>query len=236
MANHYDDKVKQRALELSDEVGVKEAAKRLNLDAKTISYFRGVRKKEEAHKVAEKHRFIAQVENPEKAVKDNPFVTFTPSGEQDRPIKRGEMYYIHKRYVTGNEMASGRPAIIVSNDEINSKRESLEVIFLTTKPQNISPVHVVILSTGQTSTAICEKVSTIDASFLGEYIAMCTPGEMRQIDEAIIRSLNLEKYTSKALSDTQIISRINSIKAERDAYKRIYDELFERFIKLKKEG
>lgn len=58
-------------------------------------------------------------------------------------MKRGEIYYIESTYrETGSEQRGGRPAVIVSNDKNNENSEVVEVVYMTTKPKNDLPTHV----------------------------------------------------------------------------------------------
>jgi len=79
------------------------------------------------------------------------------------------------------------------------------------------------------STVLAEQITTVDKARLGDFIGVCTPDDMNLLNKALLVSLGLEKYMSSG-SDDQVVQRIASIKAERDAYKHIYDELFEKYI------
>lgn len=57
-------------------------------------------------------------------------------------IKRGDIWYVSKDNYTGCEQAAGRPAIIVSNEKNNACAETVEVVYLTTKPKKDLPTHV----------------------------------------------------------------------------------------------
>lgn len=53
--------------------------------------------------------------------------------------KRGEIYYVAPNYSeTGSEIWSGRPAVIVSNDDLNRNRNCVEVVYLTTPEAGLS--------------------------------------------------------------------------------------------------
>ena len=106
-------------------------------------------------------------------------------------VKRGEIYYIAHANTVGAEMWHGRPGVIVSSDDINETENVVEVVLLTTAPRTDAPTHVVIESTGRTSTAICEQITSVDVSRIGGYIATCSDDEMRGIDDALTISLGL---------------------------------------------
>ena len=77
-------------------------------------------------------------------------------------VKRGEIYYISRGgYNTGSEQQADRPGVIVSNDKNNKNSQTLEVVYLTTRPKNELPTHCTIRSTGRVSTVLCEQIHTV---------------------------------------------------------------------------
>lgn len=142
--------------------------------------------------------------------------------------KRGEIYYVAPSYAeTGCEIWSGRPAVIVSNDELNRTRNVVEVVYLTTRPKQDSPCHVILHATGKQSTALCEQVSTVDKvrlTYSGSAPCACTKKELGEIDAALLYSLSLDApptVTTLDLDKTRLL-------AERDIYKRMYESLLDR--------
>ena len=231
--------MREKALKLSDEIGNKKAAEKMGISSKTLDYWRGVRKREEEKRLKEKlSKVVVPNEiNPVEELKDNSKITFQPAEEEPpRQYNRGEIYYVTQKPTTGCEIATGRPAVIISNQTINKNLNTIEVVFLTTKVKSLVPEHTIIKSSGAIATTICEQISTIDKSRLREYIGECTPDEMKLIEKAVLHSLGLEKYASDLMGDDQIISRLTGIKAERDAYKDMYARLFERYTMEVKRG
>lgn len=238
----YDIKLKERALALSDEIGQSAAAKQLGLNVKTIAWWRRERKLKNAEIKAKKEKWIIKpnAEELKKAVEKNPFVTIETKDDEPpapRTFKRGEVYYIYNRLVQGDEMISGRPAVIVSNDRINDLCGVVEVVMMTTKSKAPAPERIEIKATGTRSTLLCEQITTIDKSRIGDFIGECSPEEMAAINRALISSLSLsETIKTPSLSDDEVLVRVNGIKAERDAYKEIYERLFDRYCeKIRKE-
>ncbi len=110
-------------------------------------------------------------------------------------IKRGQIYYIEsnrQNMPTDSEQYAGRPAIIVSNDKNNKYSEVVEIVYLTTQPKNELPTHVRIRSSNRVSTALCEQVTTVSVSRIGDYVATCTDAEMMNIDTALVISLGID--------------------------------------------
>ena len=107
-------------------------------------------------------------------------------------IKRGYIWYVSKDNYTGCEQAAGRPAIIVSNEKNNTCSETVEVVYLTTKPKKDLPTHVLIRSSERESTALCEQITTVSVDRLLGCKGHLTPAEMTNVEVAMLISLELE--------------------------------------------
>ncbi len=142
--------------------------------------------------------------------------------------KRGEIYYVNPNYSeTGSEIWSGRPAVIVSNDDLNKTRNCVEVVYLTTRPKQDSPCHVTIHATGRQSTALCEQISTVDKlrlTYTPPSPSVCTKKEMAEIDAALLASLALDAPPVPVTIDLDKTRLL----AERDIYKTMYEDLLNR--------
>lgn len=217
----HDKKTINEAVEMALKTNLAKASKQYGIPTSTLSYH--VKKQKDINEAK-----ISKVIQPLKEKSEiNPNVTFT---KNERAYKRGDIYYVHKFDTVGNEMATGRPAIIVSNDRLNDKIGVVSVVFLTTKNKCLAPEHFTTKATGTLSTVLCEQITTVDKARLGTYIGTITPEDIKFLDKALLSALNLESYTNVRMGDDQIVSRIAAIKAERDAYKTIYDELFNRVM------
>ena len=236
--SRYSKELREKALKLSDEVGNKKAAAELGINTKTLDYWRCVRKREQEKKLKAKLSKVVHVDDidPELELKDNPNISFQSSNDPPCFYKRGEIYYISRGTTVGSECASGRPAVIVSNDTLNKNMHSVEIIYLTTQIKPLMNEYTTIKASGCISTVLGTQITTIDKSRIGNYMGECTPEEMAKIEKCILYSMGLEKYCSDLMSDDQIISRITGIKAERDAYRDMYARLFERYTQEVKRG
>lgn len=111
----------------------------------------------------------------------------------ERVFQRGDIYYVNRAgTTTGSEQMPGRPAIIVSNNMCNTYSSTIEVVYLTTQPKSDLPTHVTIRSTSRQSTALCEQISSIDTSRIGEFVSVCTDQEMELVDTALMISLGID--------------------------------------------
>ena len=120
-------------------------------------------------------------------------------------IRRGEIFYIARGGAScGSEQYADRPAVVVSNDENNKHSGIIEVAYLTTRPKTELPTHVTIRSTGRVSTVLCEQVTSVSVERVNNYIGQVSEQEMKNIDIALMISLQLDgnMKTSKKYNET----------------------------------
>ena len=107
-------------------------------------------------------------------------------------IARGDIFIVKNQKAYGHEQKNNRPAIIVSNDINNKHSKTVEVVYLTTKCKIKMPTHVEVVGR-MLSTALCEQITTVDISRIGDFVRCCTNKEMKEIDKALAVSLGLTK-------------------------------------------
>jgi mRNA interferase MazF len=143
-------------------------------------------------------------------------------------IRRGEIFYIARGGATnGSEQFADRPAVVVSNDENNKHSGVIEVVYMTTQPKTDLPTHVTVRSTGRLSTVLCEQVSSVSTDRVNNYIGQVSEQEMKNIDIALMISLQLSgrEKTSKQYNETiqkqqeEIEYYRNKIQAMQQAWK-----------------
>ena len=176
----------------------------------------------------------------------------------NKEFYRGEIFYIrNESEYSGNVQGGGRPAVIISNDIGNNAGPILEVVYLTTQEKKPLPTHVKINSSKYPSTVLCEQIDTVNKDKVGDYIGQCSMAEMKKIDAALavsigirinIKSNDLVKKWAEAaneavkpdekepepiaekveMPDVETQLEIAKITAERDVYKRLYEEAMAR--------
>lgn len=114
-------------------------------------------------------------------------------------INRGDIFYVNQSETVGSEQRSGRPAIIVSNSLCNEHSPVVEVVYLTCQHKKPMPTHVRIESAGRRSIALCEQISSVDVSRLGDFKGHLTDEELEQIDAALMCSLDLHLLHNRQL-------------------------------------
>lgn len=75
---------------------------------------------------------------------------------------------------------------------------------MTTQPKTDLPTHVTVRSTGRLSTVLCEQVSSVSTDRVNNYIGQVSEQEMKNIDIALMISLQLSGggKTSKQCNET----------------------------------
>ena len=135
----------------------------------------------------------------------------------------------------------GRPAVIVSNDKNNAKSNTVEVVYMTTKPKTDLPTHVYIESALRPSTLLCEQISTVSEERIGEWIGELTESEVEDLDVALAISLGMKSESGQL--DTDTLEHLNNLQVELDRtkaelreaksgpdYKLLYDQLIEKML------
>lgn len=171
-------------------------------------------------------------------------------------VHRGQIYYIaadaeHKP--VGSEMWPERPAVIVSSDVGNTYSKIVQVVYLTSKPKRLSPIHVPVCVNQRPGLALCEQIHTVDKSRLRQLMHTLSEEEMGEIDAALQVSLgiragsahvdnlfkkwdySISRYALEAemennslrepaLENTSRLERmLAKVTCERDGYKSLYE-------------
>lgn len=161
-----------------------------------------------------------------------------------RAFTRGDIYWFDYEYTdeAGIKQKINRPAIIVSNNSHNIRANDLEIIWLTTAVKRPMSTHVTINSARKPSTALCERVTSIEKLSAGYFIGHCTDEEMAELGKALVISLDLhdaknlgqEEPTTITPPATQPSEDVISLKielakarAEADLMKELYTKLLE---------
>lgn len=155
-------------------------------------------------------------------------------------VFRGDIFYIKpiqsRGYYAPFDLKEGRPAIIVSNNMCNKHSDRIEVVYLTTSDKKPLPTHVDVICR-QKSTALCEQIYTVMKDQVGEFVRSCTAEEMQRIDEALMVSLGIafpepireeEPFRMQIKGFCAEEPSPDTIKTERDLYKKLYEQLLDK--------
>lgn len=109
-----------------------------------------------------------------------------------REVRRGDVYWYRMDNGWGHEMGAGRPVVIVSSDEGNSKSPTLIGAYTTTQ-MKYGKVYVPVVLSGVESWVKCCDLVTFDrAKRLGKYIGTLTDAQMDEVDQGLRRALDLD--------------------------------------------
>ena len=150
-------------------------------------------------------------------------------------ILKGDIYYIEKYPTQGSEQQAARPAIVVSNNKCNEVSPVIEVVYLTSAPKHDLPTHVTIRSTGRTSIALCEQITSVSIDRLGNYIATVSDDELMNLEVALMVSLGLSAPKAKTITkevikdDPAAVQELTDLKSEFARLKLEYDAVMSNY-------
>ena len=116
-----------------------------------------------------------------------------------RKVMRGEVYYIKNFPTVGHEQRSGRPAVIVSNNENNSHSGTYEICYMTLQNKPKLPTHVFVdCGPCINSTILCEQITTVAEDKLGDFMCRIPEHLEAELDKALAISLHLTTDRAKS--------------------------------------
>ena len=114
-----------------------------------------------------------------------------------RNIRQGDVWFVDAAPVpgggtVGNEIWSGRPGIVVSNDVINERSGVVQIVYLTSnKRRYYNVTHVPVYANNQEAIAVCNQVTNVDTSRLTNHLGRITQDELQEIQNGISFALGL---------------------------------------------
>ena len=111
-------------------------------------------------------------------------------------FRRGEIYFADLDPHYGSEQGGKRPVIVIQNNTGNKFAPTVIVAAVTSKVSKKpnQPTHVLIEQNpafSRPSVVLLEQIFTIDKERIQRLLGQTTPGEMYQINEALMNSLDL---------------------------------------------
>lgn len=112
-------------------------------------------------------------------------------------IRQGDVWFVEAAPVpgggtVGNEIWSGRPGIVVSNDVINERSGVVQIVYLTShKHRYVNVTHVAVHANNQDAIAVCNQVANVDTSRLTNHLGRITQNELQEIQNGISFTLGL---------------------------------------------
>ncbi|MDO4540456.1 MAG: type II toxin-antitoxin system PemK/MazF family toxin [Syntrophomonadaceae bacterium] len=111
-------------------------------------------------------------------------------------IKRAEIYFAQLNPVVGSEQGGIRPVLVVQNDVGNQHSPTTIVLAITSQINKAKlPTHVELkarhFGMERDSVILAEQIRTIDKTRLKQRVAVLNDELMRQVDQALLTSLQL---------------------------------------------
>ena len=142
------------------------------------------------------------------------------SNAKRRVIKRGQVYLCNLGVGIGSEMQKNRPCIVVQNDVANKTSPNTIVVPITHDTSvlpSMVPITTITNSNGETildGSANTSCIINVSKARLGDLVCEVSSADMKKIDEAIAKSVNLMHYyadlKTKISSRDAYIERIKS--------------------------
>ena len=110
-------------------------------------------------------------------------------------MRRGDMFWVNLDPTRGGEINKRRPAVIVSNDGVNTAthrhgRGVVTVVPVTSNTERVFPFQVLIDAADHPglrtdSKAQAEQIRTVDVARIGSRITTLSPSTMKRLDTAL---------------------------------------------------
>ncbi len=137
-------------------------------------------------------------------------------------FRRGEVWYVDLS--TGSGVRNmGRPAVIVSIDEINLTSDDVTVAYLTTAGAKGYSWNVPISAMARDSWVKCNNLDIVNKDYLRSYRATLSEDDMKAVAKGIRYVLGLGDTEESPAPNTQLI-------VERDMYKKLYEAALEKLV------
>lgn len=138
-------------------------------------------------------------------------------------FKRGEVWYVDMSETQGVRLM-GRPAVIISSDDLNDKGSQVTVVYMTTAGSKGYSCNVPIAGMRRDSWVKCNQLDIVEKKFLREYNTTLSDADMAVIESGIRKALDLRDAGGEVPeTDTEI-------KVERDMYKRLYETCLDKLV------
>ena len=109
-------------------------------------------------------------------------------------IQRGQVYWVTLDPVRGSEISKTRPCVVLSANEINSRRNTVVVVPLTSTPEQVHfPLLINVPSAGIGSKARSEQIRNVDKSRLANLIGQISDSDLSAISHGVARVLGITR-------------------------------------------
>lgn len=175
---------------------------------------------------------LVQVQKMLEWLKTKLYLDSISQNARSRAIKRGQVYRCNFGCGIGSEMQKERPAVVIQNDVGNNRSGNTIVIPITHDTSTLPCVADLTPLTDATGSMILDgqanasNMMCVSKARLGDFVCSLSKADMKKIDEAIAKTVDLMGYYSdltKRLNDK--LEYISKIKEERNQAQDELEEL-----------
>lgn len=142
----------------------------------------------------------------------------------EKYVRRGEIYSVIQDNVLPGEMAYSRPGLVISSDTGNRTSPVVILAMLTTRDHDIG-IHYATKATGRLSYIQCEQLATVSKKRLGRLLGQLSENEMVEVDSRLDEVLDLGYVDDTPLKEKEV---------ECEALKAQIEELRVKVVELEK--
>ena len=166
---------------------------------------------------------LGQVQKMLEWLKTKLYLDSISQNARSRAIKRGQVYRCNFGCGIGSEMQKERPAVVIQNDVGNNRSGNTIVIPITHDTSTLPCVADITPLTDENGNVILDgqanasNMMCVSKARLGDLVGSLSKADMKKIDEAIAKTVDLMGYYSdltKRLNDK--LEYIFKIKEERN--------------------
>ena len=166
---------------------------------------------------------LGQVQKMLEWLKTKLYLDSISQNARSRAIKRGQVYRCNFGCGIGSEMQKERPAVVIQNDVGNNRSGNTIVIPITHDTSTLPCVADITPLTDEAGNVLLDgqanasNMMCVSKARLGDLVGSLSKADMKKIDEAIAKTVDLMGYYSdltKRLNDK--LEYISKIKEERN--------------------
>lgn len=149
-------------------------------------------------------------------------------------VKRGDVCWVSVDGSVGSEIQTGRPAVILSSDVNNAKRNTVSVAFLSSGYSLPDPLRVNVTVNREPQKVLCDQHRSVDKQRLTKYIGKLSDEDLKRVTFAMatVFCFPLPKNTQSVSSNCDS-AEIQKLKVELDIMRGMYDRVLNQLVEMK---
>lgn len=150
----------------------------------------------------------------------------------DGEIRRGEVYWVTVDDSVGDEIQTGRPAVVLSGNGANAGSNTVIVAFMTSSGAG-KWSRVRVWLDGSYSQVCCDQIRTVDKSRLTSKKGFLSAEDMGRVTGAVANALCVPISSGERVVPKKDSEGLEKLTLERDMYKRMYEMVMDAFVKVR---